>query len=415
VKQASPTLLAFIIFALLLPFAPAARAVDRGGEIVSAELVGRYDAARLANVLGEELKTFLDGSTIPFETFEGRFAKPKNGVSLYKITYRSSVPELGYWPTTATGLVALPDTADASPPLLSYQHGTVFGKGDVPSRPEKSMETRLAIAVFGGQGFTVMAADYFGLGDSDLPNSYFAMRSNEQAMFDMYRAAMAFLKQQGREPKALATVGWSQGGYNNMVLLRRLEQEGVVVNAAVSAAAPVDLQVFLLSGLTNHRPFDAVYRGAGISNMLFAIERYSGLEGLTERAIRPEYLEAARAFYEFKLDFPAFLALTKVDVREVLRREFVEEMMLGKGTFTSVLNDSDAYRWLSRTPFRVYYGGRDEAVPELLPWLAVEYQKYLGKTDAEAFSAGATADHRATYVHALLDSAPWIGAAVKAK
>lgn len=80
-----------------------------------------------------------------------------------------------------------------------------------------------------------------------------------------------------------------------------------------------------------------------------------------------------------------------------------------------MLNDSDAYRWRSRTPFRVYYGGRDEAVPELLPWLAVEYQKYLGKTDAEAFSAGATADHRATYVHALIDGKPWIDAAVTGK
>lgn len=415
VKQATSTLLAFILFAVLLPFAPAARAVDRAGEIVSAELIGRYDAARLASVLGEELKAFLGDSTIPFESFEGRFAKPRNGVSLYKITYRSAVPELGLWPTIATGLIAVPDTAEANPPLLSYQHGTVFGKDDVPSRPENSMETRLAIAVFGGQGYTVIAADYFGLGDSDLPNSYFAMRSNEQAMFDMYRAAMRFLKQQGREPKALATVGWSQGGYNNMVLLRRLEQEGVAVNAAVSAAAPVDLQVFLLSGLTNHRPFDAVFRGAGISNMLFAIERYNGILGLTERAIRPEYLEAARAFYEFRIDFPTFLSQTKVDVREVLRPEFVEEMTLGKGNFNRVLNDSDAYRWLSRTPFRVYYGGRDEAVPELLPWLAVEYQKYLGKTDAQAFSAGDMADHRATYIHALLDSAPWIDAAVKGK
>lgn len=414
-KQATSALLSLLLFALLLPFAPSAWAVDRGGEVVSAELIARYDAARLSNVLGDELKAFLGGSTIPFEEFEGRFAKPKNGVSLYKITYRSSVPELGYWPTIATGLVALPDTAEANPPLLSYQHGTVFGKGDVPSQPENSMETRLAIAVFGGQGYTVIAADYFGLGDSDLPNSYFAMRSNDQAMFDMYRAAMAFLKQQGREPTALATVGWSQGGYNNMVLLRRLEQEGVAVNAAVSAAAPVDLQVFLLSGLTNHRPFDAVYRGAGISNMLFALERYNGLAGLTDRAIRPEYLEAARAFYEFRIDFPTFLAMTKVDVREVLRPEFVEEMTLGKGAFNSLLNDSDAYRWRSRTPFRVYYGGQDEAVPELLPWLAVEYQKYLGKTDAEAFSAGATADHRATYIRALLDGAPWIDAEVKGK
>jgi hypothetical protein len=34
--------------------------------------------------------------------------------------------------------------------------------------------------------------------------------------------------------------------------------------------------------------------------------------------------------------------------------------------------------------------------------------KALGKRDAEAFSAGALADHRNTYIYSLIHAKPWI-------
>ena len=51
-------------------------------------------------------------------------------------------------------------------PMVSYQHGTVFSKDDVPSRPEQSAETRIMIARFAAQGYVVISADYSGHGYS---------------------------------------------------------------------------------------------------------------------------------------------------------------------------------------------------------------------------------------------------------
>ena len=71
----------------------------------------------------------------------------------------------------------------------------------------------------------MIAADYIGLGDSELANSYFVRDSIEQATFDLYVAAMKFLEQQGKKPSALTTLGWSQGGYSNMILLGKRNGE----------------------------------------------------------------------------------------------------------------------------------------------------------------------------------------------
>ena len=51
---------------------------------------------------------------------------------------------------------------------------------------------------------------------------------------------------------------------------------------------------------------------------------------------------------------------------------------------------------------------KDEAVPEYIAKLAVDYMITLGKSNAEAINAGAEADHRKTYLESLVDAKSWI-------
>jgi pimeloyl-ACP methyl ester carboxylesterase len=382
-------------------------------KVFSAEPIGRYDRARLNAIVNAELRQFLTGSSAGFDRFKGRLAEPRHEVDLYRIRYLTVVPELGNRSVSASGLIALPVGAGPTLPLLSYQHGTVFEKDSVPSRPDQSMETRLVLAQFASQGYAMIATDYLGLGESDLPNSYFVMQSIEQASFDLYAAALSFLEQQGRKASALATLGWSQGGYSNMIILRKLEREGIPVAASVTAAGAVDLGLFIVRGITNPRPIEAVFRAAALSNMLFALEHYRQLPGLATEALRPEFFPTARAFYEFKIGFGEYMSRIPIDPNRVLRPAFIAQMVQGQGPFVGILDQSASYRWLSRTPLRAYYGGRDEAVPDFIARLAVDYQQTLGKQNGQALSAGADADHRDTFVHALIDAKPWIDQQVK--
>ena len=66
------------------------------------------------------------------------------------MTYSSVIPERGNKPTIASGLLAIPEDSGTSLPLVSYQHGTVYGKQEVPSFPQQSPETQLMIAQFAG-------------------------------------------------------------------------------------------------------------------------------------------------------------------------------------------------------------------------------------------------------------------------
>lgn len=142
------------------------------------------------------------------------------------MTYNSVVPEQANRRIRTTGLVAVPDTRGARLPVLSYQHGTVYGKHEVPSQPEHSPETQLMIAQFAGQGYIVMGADYFGMGDTSEPEGYLVKASHQQATVDMLAAGHDVIRALGFEAGALFLGGWSQGGYVTTALLETLEETG---------------------------------------------------------------------------------------------------------------------------------------------------------------------------------------------
>ncbi len=377
------------------------------GQLIKSEQIAVFDQQKLSKITHEELQEFLHGSPTPFEAYNGKFATPKNSLTLYKLTYQTSIPEKKNKLTIATGLIAIPDQLKEGAPMVSYQHGTVFGKEDVPSHIESSMEMKLILSQFGGQGFVCISADYIGLGDSKEPNSYFSRKATEEACMDMYAASIQFLKKKNIKTGSFFTMGWSQGGYSNMVFLRRLEEAKIPVTASATAAAPVDLNLFLTRGLTNPRAIDAFFTPAAFGNLLFAFENYYNMPGLAKKSILPQYYTLAEDFYYFKIDFLTHLQKTTTKIVDYVQPAFIEQMKAGNNKLSKILNESEGYRWLSITPLRAYYGMKDEAVPDYLAHLAIDYQSLLGKTNGQSFNAGDNADHRNTYVQALIEVEPW--------
>lgn len=131
---------------------------------VKYQYIGSYEVSRLDSILTYEASIF--------SHLDVTFTKAGNSVKLYRVIYNSIIPELNNKPTVASGLIAIPETGKNKMPVVSYQHGTVFSKTEVPSNPEESMETRLMVAQFAGQGYILIAADYFGEGQSSEPDSY---------------------------------------------------------------------------------------------------------------------------------------------------------------------------------------------------------------------------------------------------
>ena len=67
----------------------------------------------------------------------------------------------------------------------------MFDLSQVPSNPDASMEMRLVFTAFAAQGYIVIGADYFGCGQSDLPDSYLVRQSTLWRISTCYSAFSA--------------------------------------------------------------------------------------------------------------------------------------------------------------------------------------------------------------------------------
>jgi hypothetical protein len=379
------------------------------GDLISFELIDHLQLEQIDSIRTHTLISFLETANIKADDYRDLLSKPKNSVKIYQVTYHSIIPELNNKPTIATGLIAIPELSSKALPLISYQHGTVFYKEMVPSIYNYSDETKMMVLQFASQGYVMISADYFGLGSlSQEKNSYFVKESTEQACLDMYRASKSLLSQLNINVSNFFINGWSQGGYNTMLFLKRLEKENIPVKAVFTAAAPVDPQLFITRGLFAPRPFDAEYTVAALCNLILSIENYNELEGISQRYIKSEYLQLAQEFYDFKVDYSTFMSVVPKEPHLVFTETFFMDAKKADSPFWKLLAQSESYRWLSDTPLRAYYGMRDEAVPDYIASLAVHYMGTIGKTNGQAVNAGEQADHRNTFIESLVDAKKWI-------
>jgi dienelactone hydrolase len=378
------------------------------GLLINHELVATYGDAEFEAARTVELDAFFLGAPMNAGDFRGGLASTYKKVALYRVAYETIIPELGNQKVVAYGLVAIPEGASNGAPVLSFQHGTAFSRGDAPTNFNGHMETKLALLQFASQGYIVVAADYVGNGPySTEPNSYFVKGVSEQAMFDMHTASMSFLKKMNLTPGKLFLLGWSQGGYNTLLHFRKLERSGVEVDGVATASGPADPARGVIRSLFARRSFDAPYSAAATTNMMFAYENYYKIANCTKLFIRPEKYQLAKDFYDFKISFYDYLAGGGMNIDSVYTPEFFETAKALSHPFWELYSQAECYRWLSKAPLRQYYSGRDEVVPADLGKLAVDYQTSIGKTNATSYDVGPNADHRCVYVHTLIDAKAW--------
>ena len=394
--------LAFAVLALsfVLINKPAV-AQDKGRIRVSSdvqyEFIGRWDADKLNTILTDDTpKVF--GVAV-------RYTAAKNAVKLYRVTYSSVVPERGNKPIVATGLVAVPDIAGTSFPMVSYQHGTVYGKQEVPSFPDKSPETQLMLAQFAGQGYIVIGADYFGMGPSKEPEGYMVKASHQQATYDMLLASRAVLADLKLSNTKLFIGGWSQGGFITMAFLEKLEAAGVKIDAAATASAPVDVQVVLNGFLSFPRKNDAAWVNSLFILSSFAFENYYGVPGLSRSLFNDEYYDLARRAY---LREPFNVADVPTDLHKLIKPDYFNAQFFAESAYGKLVAQTQAYRWVIKSPVRNYYGEADEAIAVGVGQLAMTYQRAMGNGNPviEAVSTGQTL-HRGTYATAVPQWKKW--------
>ena len=368
-------------------------------EGIKYQYIGTYDKAKLNDITTKELNDF---SKIGVE-----YPKALYNVNLYRVQYQSVIPEFDNRPTIAYGLIAVPVDLTGTMPVVSYQHGTLFSRNAVPSYPDSSMETMLEIAGFSGQGYILIAADYFGKGLSKEFDSFLVKASTQQACLDMYLASKYVCDDLKIKQGQLFLSGWSQGGWCTLVFLNKLESVGIPVTAAGVMSAPTDVFMLINRWLHNPQPVDAPYLNGEIAILVYAYEEYYKVPGLAASVLRPEYLQVSKDFYQNKITYEELYNKVPSKLSEYLRADYINNNSTGEDRFSLLLQQNQSYRWRSITPLQTYYGEIDEAVCEYIATLMVGYQKIMGGAEVTAIDAGSKADHHGTFAFAIPKQKVW--------
>lgn len=407
------------------------------------ESLGTVSQAALNTVLTTERDAFYAGQgTQPcWSGFQvPTYGPAANAVDLYRVAYQSIIPEQANRPTTAYGLVAIPHGASGSLPLLSYQHGTIAHPLSGPSQAfayapgsavyDSCYETRLNVAQFAGQGYVVIAPDYFGIGRSIENDSYLVKQSEQQACLDMLSASQKLLRAKGLGTTDLFLSGWSQGGVVTVSFQEALEARGVRISGVSTAAAPHNTEMMANRLLYNYRAGSSTsVRDAAKMNIVhilsaFSFGGYSGVANTAEELFGRNY-EAARKVYmhdysslDFRFELNAQGESVPVMIVDGIAysgvtSEFISPAYAAnpnaysRSAYERLNRDTASGRIGLSSDMNTYYGDQDEAftVP-VLRWVSEWQRDTFGKTNIEAtvVSAGG---HRGTFLKAVQGQLAW--------
>jgi len=367
------------------------------------------------------------GTNYPSEYRVPSYQQARYSVDIYSVSYPTVIPQWSNKPTVAYGMVALPHGINPiSLPVVSYQHGTVYGKYEVPSycfRPDgaapnqiphydDSFETRLVVAAFASQGYAVIAADYIGLGDSKEPDSYGVRSLCQQACLDMYRASAPWMaKKTGAQQIDLYLAGWSQGGMNTLSFIQKLESEKIPVKAVATAAAPCD-QFTMISGfLFQPRAIDAEWKNAVVLLSVFSYENYFQKPNLSKGVINKDYWETCKKIYDrdykTKKEFWSLLSKIPTDLHQLMTPAFSNPVNFENSEYGNLLNAMQTYKLSLSNPVTMFCGNADEVVSDELGSLAMTYQQHMFKNKNISVVNVDGGNHHGTFLTMVKDAKTW--------
>lgn len=318
-----------------------------------------------------------------------------NGFDMYRITYLTHGEQGDL--VKASGLLSLPRGVDPQT-IVSWQHGTTTLRDNAPSKPTPDESVLISI-VFASNGALLLAPDYIGLGQSELPHPYYYLPATVGSTRDLIVAAGEILAaSQIARPGDLFLAGFSQGGHATMAAARDIEQAPLPdtrLVAAASIAGPIDLDGFSLENTLKGESESASMYLAWI----FATYARIYAEDMSA-VFRAPYDLTIPQLFDGKTDGRDIAAQLPRDPRAMLSDDYLLRLDHGdKGWPGRRMSENDLDGWRPQTPLRLYSGANDIDVS---PREAAERAALWARegADVQAISVGAL-DHNGSVVAAV--------------
>lgn len=321
------------------------------GDLIRLKELPSYTTQEIKQALGSCSHSFPD-------------APPTNkigaaNIRFFAVTYETL--DVTGEPAIVSGALLFPDTGKGPFSLVSYQHGTTFGKDEVPSRNNE--EIFVAGGCYASQGWAVVAADYLGYGDSNTFHPYLHVQTEATAAADLLRAAKQAAKQLGIEfSDQLFLAGYSQGGGATMALHRFLEHERaheIKVTASAPMAGPYDLEKTFLELAKHPSDHTVVELGFGLWAFNQIYHFSTSLHGIVKEA----YADKLDSIFSGQLKWEDVLKSLPANLNDFIEPQFLTDTQNPDHPWRQALRENNSNDWVPTAPVFMYQGAEDIEVP----------------------------------------------------
>ena len=339
-----------------------------------------------------------------------------NGFDSYKVTYctvDAVLPgERTARPTSATGMLSVP-RGHGPFPTLAYQHGTSVSYYDAPSNPDivgpleprgESFEGPPADAVFAGNGFIFVGADYLGLGDSSVPRErYFHAETEASAGADLLAASREALADlHVRQTGDLFIFGYSQGSHAALALHRALQEANVDVTGTAAGGVLFDPERWFLSGLVSQTVTLPVY-------MSLILLTYDDIYNVYQRktdVFRQPYAGTVASLFDMRHFWDDILAGLPPTGRDLITPSYTRKLTTDPREPLRVrLRQNAVDNWRPQAPLIVFQSTDDEEAPYAD---ALEAVAHLRRAGADVTVRTLTGfDHINTWIQVMPSAVDW--------
>lgn len=334
-----------------------------------------------------------------------KFNSPFNlvfDVKAVKIAYMTPDPNGKL--VNATGAIYIPETSGEFP-VICFQHGTQTQRYLVPSLGAGNSDAGLAGAVAASMGYICVAADYLGLGESEIVPPYLMAKNSAETVIDMLRASLTYLSGQGIQTDgSLYLTGYSQGGQVTMATHHEIERnysDEFQVTASAPLAGPYDLEATvdtILAWGSYDQPVFLAY-------MMNAYDHYLGWDRLDEifrdpyAGDIPGYFDGSQMMNSINDNLPGSLA-------SLLQEDFIGDYKAGfEEDIRSALRENSLLDFVPSAPVLLIQGDADSIVPLTNSLRALEYYQSQGKTNVELVQV--EGGHEAALEAAIVGAMTW--------
>ncbi|MGW2176770.1 alpha/beta hydrolase family protein [Streptomyces sp. NPDC001732] len=287
----------------------------------------------------------------------------RHGLRAHRLTYRTVTPQGA--PTTATGLLVLPEGGPRRLDLVSDTHGTMAHRDYAPSVGEGF--GRFAPYLHASAGRAVAAPDYLGLGRGPGRHPYMDTKSAVTASVDMLRASRTAARQLHRPLTGdVYASGFSQGGQVAMALGRALDggaDRHFRLRALAPVSGPYDIEHAETPALFDGRVNDT----SAVFYMTYYLTAQSRLHPLYKdpsEAFRKPYADVVDRLFDTNHTEEEIIPALPATLEELLTDDYYRQVQHPTGGLLAAARAQDGNcDWKPDVPVRLHSSSGDTDVP----------------------------------------------------